>query len=97
MHDKMNAIIKGHDCQGKEFESNLEFKIIRPKDDEPHYGTGCYMTVEHLSSDDPAPTEYVDVRYEKTTNIRILAERWIKNYYGKNAEEVCVRKGILDD
>lgn len=83
---KMLATIKGHNCRGDEFQTELEFNLIPPNDNESYYGTGYYMIIKHLN--DIPLTDYADVRYEKTTNIEILADRWIKNYYGKNAEEV---------
>lgn len=30
----------------------------------------------------------IDVRYERTTDIEILADRWIKSYYGENAQDI---------
>lgn len=88
MYDKMFATVKGHDCRGNEFETNLEFNLVPPAEGESHYGTGYYMVVKHSCKNDPPLKDYVDVRYEQTTDIEILADRWIKNYYGKNAEEV---------
>lgn len=34
------------------------------------------MSIGH--SNNPGPRAYVDVRYEGTTDIEILADRWIK-------------------
>lgn len=82
-YNKMNAIIEGHDCQDKKFAENLTFTMIPPKDNN-HYGTGYYMRVERQSGND-----LVDVRYERTIDVEILADRYIKNYYGKNAESVA--------
>lgn len=79
---KMIATVKGHDCIGDAFETNVTFTMLPPKE-RSFYGTGFYMLVE-LGSD----SQYVDVRYEKTTDVEILADRWIKNYFGTNAEEV---------
>ena len=36
----------------------------------------------------PGDKHYVDVRYERTTDIEVLADRWIQGYFGKNAREV---------
>ena len=84
----MKALVKGHDCNGKEFEDTLNFKLIPPEAGEKHYGTGYYMTVEVTNEEYPLQKHYVDVRYERTTDVEILADRWIKNFYGKNAEDI---------
>ena len=82
-YNNMNATVKGHDCRGNEFEDKLSFELIEPKKGERYYGTGCYMAIKlngAVSSE--------DVRYARTTDIEILADRWIAGFYGKNAEEV---------
>lgn len=33
-------------------------------------------------------TLLIDVRYERTTDIEILADRWIEGYYGENAKDI---------
>lgn len=87
-YDKMKAVVRGTDCEGNRFEEVLEFKMLPPKNSN-HYGTGYYMSVKFLTSPYPHPlVETCDVRYERTTDVEILADRYIKNYYGKNAEEV---------
>lgn len=84
---KMKATVKGHDYRGEEFEDALEFELIHPKDGEKYYGTGYYMTVDQKG--DGIHNRYpVDVRYERTTDIEIIADRWISNFYGANAEDV---------
>lgn len=35
-----------------------------------------------------AQTFLVDVRYERTVDVEILADRWIENHYGRNARDV---------
>ena len=80
----LKAIIKGTTCQGKPFEEEVTFTLILPKNDD-HYGTGCYMKANGDHWD-----QYIDVRYEKTKDIEELAKRFIKGYYGKNAEEVTI-------
>lgn len=91
-YNKMKATIKGRthnnhpNFPDHEFEVILFFKLIPPEAGEKYYGTGYYMSIGH--SNNPGPHAYVDVRYEGTTDIEILADRWIKNYYGENAEEV---------
>lgn len=81
-HKNMKAIVKGTTCAGKPFTTSLEFTMIPPEDSN-HYGTGYYMTVET-----PVETYLVDVRYERTTDVEILADRWMKNWYGQNAKEI---------
>lgn len=80
-HTTMKATVSGTNCIGEAFTTTCEFKLIRPEDS--HYGTGYYMTVKM-----PNDTHLVDVRYERTTDIETLADRWIKGYFGKNAKEV---------
>ena len=54
-----------------------------------HYVDDNGMNVIRHTKDYPKPmVELCDVRYERTTDVEILADRYIKNYYGKNAEEV---------
>lgn len=88
---KLSASICGTNCEGVEFVEALAFRLIPPSDDN-HYGTGYYMSVEFVSltDDTPSHSENVDVRYEKTTDIQILAERWIEGYYGDNAKSVSM-------
>ena len=81
-YDTMKATVTGTDCEGKDFVCDILFTMIPPKDAD-HYGTGYYMTVKT-----PWYTHLIDVRYERTTDIEILADRWIENYFGKNAREV---------
>ncbi len=78
------ATIVGTTCDGKPFVQEVEFELIPPKPDGFHYGTGCYMTADRGHGD----KDLIDVRYERTTDLRKLAEQYIKGYYGKNAHEV---------
>lgn len=78
----MKAIVSGTTCDGEAFTETCDFTMIPPTDSN-HYGTGYYMMVLR-----PGDKHYVDVRYERTTDIEVLADRWIKNWYGKNAEKV---------
>lgn len=84
MRDKMFATVKGTTSDGDPFEEELKFSLIPPRDGEAHYGTGCYMRVE-MSNSGP---QFEDVRYARTTDIEILADRFIKGWYGTNAKEV---------
>lgn len=88
MYGTMNATVKGHACDGREFEDTLKFVMCPPKEGEKYYGTGYYMVVEQRSNEYPMQKHCVDVRYECTTDVEILADRWIKNFYGKNAEDI---------
>ena len=83
----MSATVHGHDCSGKEFTDALTFTLLPPEDSQ-HYGTGYYMRVSQHNPDFNNK-HLVDVRYERTTDIEILADRWIENYYGCNAEDIC--------
>lgn len=82
MYETMNATIKGTTCEGEPFTEDLLFTMVPPENSQ-HYGTGYYMTVKT-----PTQTHLIDVRYERTTDVEILADRWIKNWYGANAKEV---------
>jgi hypothetical protein len=84
----MNAHISGTDCEGEAFRETIVFTLIPPSDSN-HYGTGYHMRVNT-----PVHKHYVDVRYERTTDIKILADRWIKNYYGQNAREVIMEPPV---
>ena len=85
-YTKMKATIKGKDLNFKPFTQELEFELVPPKKGTSYYGTGCYMVVKF--GERPIDHELIDVRYERTTDIEILADRWIKGYYGMNAQEV---------
>lgn len=82
-HTTMKATVSGVTQFGEEFTTPVEFTLIPPAENEPHYGTGYYMTVKL-----PSDTKLIDVRYERTTDIEILADRFIRNYFGANAHEV---------
>ena len=82
MQNTMKATVSGFDCEGKPFIVTCEFTMIPPANGN-HYGTGYYMTVRM-----PSDTHLIDVRYEGTTDIEVLADRWILNNFGKNAREV---------
>jgi hypothetical protein len=75
------AIVNG-ECMGENFSEEVKFELIPPKDGN-HYGTGYYMVVNIGSHN----KQYVDVRYEKTTDIEELADRFIKSYYGGNCTD----------
>lgn len=83
-YDKLNAVVSGKTCEGKDFTEELTFKMLPPKEGEAHYGTGYYMRVE-MSISGP---QLLDVRYERTTDVEILADRFIRNWYGDNAREI---------
>lgn len=86
---KMQAVVIGTTCDGEPFKETNLFKLIPPTE-RSYYGTGYYMVVERSLSD----TAYCDVRYEGTTDIEILADRFISSWYGSNAKEVF--KTFLD-
>ena len=83
-YDKLNAVVSGKTCEGKGFTEELTFKMLPPKEGEAHYGTGYYMTVDMSLSG----RQLLDVRYERTTDVEILADRFIRNWYGDNAREI---------
>lgn len=83
-YDKLNAVVSGKTCEGKDFTEELTFKMLPPKEGEAHYGTGYYMTVDMSLSG----RQLLDVRYERTTDVEILADCFIRNWYGDNAREI---------
>ena len=84
IYNKMNATVTGTTCDDEDFTEELQFELIPPNENESHYGTGYYMTVKMSLSG----KQIIDVRYERTTDIEILADRFIENWYGKNAKEI---------
>lgn len=82
-YSEMEATVKGTTCEREPFTDIIDFELIPPKV-KNYYGTGYYMIVRIKGGE----KQLIDVRYEKTTDIEILADRWIKSYYGKNAKEV---------
>lgn len=88
MYDTIHARVTGTNCDNEPFEEIVDFHLIRPKDGN-HYGTGCYLSVRQNTKAYPRPVvSTCDVRYARTTDVEILADRWIADYYGPNAHEV---------
>ena len=87
----MKYTISGFTCENEAFTETVEFTLIPPQENEPHYGTGYYMTVKT-----PTQKHFIDVRYERTTDIETLADRWVKNWYGDNATQIikCINRGV---
>ena len=85
-YETMKATVFGHGCDGKAFEDTVEFTLLPPTE-KRYYGTGYYMCVKQYNPNFQNQ-HLVDVRYERTTDIEILADMWIENYYGKNAENI---------
>lgn len=83
-YNHMCAVISGTSCNGKKFTESVTFTMLPPSKEEPHYGTGYYMRVET-----PHDTKLIDVRYERTTDVEILADMWIEGWYGENAEDIA--------
>ena len=88
-YKKLKAVVRGTTCEGKPFEEKVSFELVPPKDNN-HYGTGYYMVVKTAQEKYPNNPliGYYDVRYKRTTDIEILADRYIKDFYGNNAKEV---------
>lgn len=99
--DRVLADLFGKTIEGDDFQTVAEFSLVRPKDT-THYGTGCYMSVKThdiIKGNENNNSYHVDVRYEKTTDIQILAERWLEGYYGNNLERctISVVYDVSDD
>lgn len=88
----LEAVVSGKNCEGKNFQDFLIFTLLPPKETE-YYGTGCYMRVEQ-SNPEFKEKYFVDARYEQTKDIEVLADRWIINFYGENAEKI--KKNIVE-
>ena len=82
-HTEMKATLMGTSEEGVDFTLELTFKLLPPEEGSEYYGTGCYMSVKG-----PHNNQLVDVRYEKTTDIEILADRWIESNYGNCVNSV---------
>ena len=85
-YDKLEATVSGKTSEGEEFTEELTFKMLPPKDSN-HYGTGYYMAVEMSLSGH----QLIDARYERTTDVEILADRFIRTWYGDNTREITKR------
>ncbi len=85
-YDTMFAKVSGTTSEGIKFTEKLTFHLIPPEKGVTEYGTGYYMRVTGEGL--PWGKQLEDVRYAKTTDIEILADRWIASWYGENAEEV---------
>ena len=86
---KLKATVSGVTCDGENFVEEILFEMLPPKNSNC-YGTGYYMSVKMKGQ-----SLYIDVRYEKTTDVEILADRWIKSYFGNNAKEVT-KEFVID-
>ena len=82
MNKTLKLRVSGKDCRGIDFTEEVTFRLIPPSDND-YYGNGHYMAV-----DMPRNHFYVDCRYAGTTDIEKLADIWVKNYFGPNAQEV---------
>ena len=71
----------GKDNDGKMFSETLDFHLIQLKKDGDYYDNGYMMSIKSKRRMD-----YMDVRYQRTTDIEVLAERWINAVYGEYAE-----------
>lgn len=80
--NKMKATVIG-ESEGKPFEEELIFTMLPPDEKESYYGTGYYM---HIKA--PHDVKLIDVRYERSTDVETLADRWIKDWYGPNAKDI---------
>ena len=82
-------LVKGHSNFGEEFEIELTFTMYKVKEND--YGTGYYILMEGAATENYPPfRQSYDVRYQRTTDIDVLADRVIETYYGENAEEVIM-------
>lgn len=86
-YDKMYATVSGKTCEGEDFTEELKFTMLPPDKGTAYYGTGYYMSVDMSLSGH----QLIDVRYERTTDVEILADRVIRNWYGDNAREIAKR------
>lgn len=82
MKNTLKMQVSGKDCQKQDFTTQVTFRLVPPTGKD-YYGNGYYMTV-----DMPGNNFYVDCRYSGTTDINKLADTWMKNYFGPNAQEV---------
>ena len=90
----MRATVKGTTCEGEPFTDEIKFTLIPPNDEEMYYGTGCYMRVETTSTIETfisKKVQFYDVRYERTADVEVLADRIMESLYGKNAEEITTQ------
>lgn len=70
-------------CEGEDFIEECKFHLIPPSS-KKYYGTGYYMKVKMSISG----TYLVDVRNSKTMDIKILADLFIRKWYGNNAKNI---------
>lgn len=77
----LKVVVMGKDNDGKMFSEILDFHLMPPRKNEDYYGNGYMMNIKSKSR-----VDYMDIRYQRTTDIEILAERWVEAVYGENAE-----------
>ena len=87
-YNTLKAAVRGISRDGKSFVAMVRFTVVPPKAGEAYCGNGYYMIVEEISDLFQKREEVVDARYAQTTDIEVLAERYIESHYGKNAKEV---------
>lgn len=77
----LKVVVNGKDNDGKMFSEILDFHLIPPRKGKNYYGNGYMMSIKTKRR-----VKHIDVRYQQTTDIEVLAERWINTVYGENAE-----------
>ena len=77
----LKVVVMGKDNDGKMFSEMLDFHLMPPKKGEDYYGNGYMMSIKTKRH-----VDYMDVRYQRTTDIEVLAERWVEAVYGENAD-----------
>ena len=83
-HTELEARIKGTTVDGKPYDVIRKFSLYLRKDGND-YGTSLGMTIERPECQD---WQDIDVRYERTTDLKTLVSRYIEANMNKPKEIV---------
>ena len=85
---KLTVVVNGVTAGAKKpFREEIEFELVASKAFK--YGNGLMLIVNRPKWGE---TEAVDVRYAKTKDLKTLAARWIKDFFGDNLKSYEVKE-----
>ena len=84
--EKALAVVVNGVSMGKAFTEEIKFEL--EASEAFKYGNGLMLIVHRPKWGE---TEAVDVRYSKTKDIKVLADTWLKNFFGENLKSYEVK------
>ena len=84
--EKALVVVVNGVSMGKAFAEEIKFEL--EASEAFKYGNGLMLIVNRPKWGE---TEAVDVRYSKTKDIKVLADTWLKNFFGENLKSYEVK------